>query len=284
MPNSVLLKSAQAITNPAQPRANRDRMVSAGTITIIDLARPDCVDLTGPLTDGRLVRNLVDGGVDGVLKVSTAGDLVAIPGKGIQLKAAAGAFGRVRLGTGAQYFQDRLGDDYLISCMVTFPQADPLGGHTGMFLSKSATIGYSGPGPWYAHRYPGAGAGQQQNGDVSGKLSAVAGNGLTNAFPPSPAGLHQLTMMRIGGTLYFDKDKVAMFSGATADLVPNANDFNFGNVSGAAQSAPPGMILHRFFLENLTTLAAATGVASTRALGVARMSAEYDGNIAKYAA
>lgn len=282
MANSLLLKSAGTITNAAQPKAVRDRMVSAGTVSIIDLANAYCVDLSAAPVDGQVVRNLVIGGVDAMLKLPNAGDLIAVPGKGIQLKASSTAYGRVQLGTGTQYFQDRLSDDYLISCMVTFPAVDPLG-HTGVFISKGNNPGYSAPGPWMAHRYPGAGAGLAQNGDMTGKFSAVAGNGLTNAFPPSPAGTHQFVMMRIGGTLYFYKDKAVVFSGATADAVPNTNAFNFGNANGTQQSAPQGMVLHRFFMENLTTYAGAMGVASSQALGAARMAAEYDTNIARYA-
>jgi hypothetical protein len=277
MANTLTLRSAGAITNLAQPTARKDKMINDGTIFGFDLAKPYCIDLAITPVDGALVKNLVSGGPDAILKVPTPGDLVAVAGRGLQLKATAN-LGRVQIGTGTQYFQTNLTHDFALWTWDTFPASDPGGGHIGMIFSKGATASlFSVMGPWLAFRYTGSGG----LPDLAGKFDSSTGNGNTlNAAntepdPASPAGLHQFGMAKVGSNILFFRDGVQVgvaLARNTPDLTANSNTLDWGNKS-ANEVAPRGMMLHRFFGEDLTV---------SGKTAAAQIAADYAANTGKY--
>lgn len=257
MANSLIIKSSGTITDVSQPTAKRDRLLNSGSIFMYDLARPFCVDLTVTPVEGATVNNLVAGAPAAILKVPTAGDLVAVAGKGIRLKATTNK-GRIQLGAPTDFFQANLGHDFLIISWVTFPASDPGGGHIGMIFSKGADSAVYAPvGPWLAARYVGSGGNPDQQGkfDSSGTNGVTINSANTEPDPVSPAGLHQFAMAKIGANVQFYRDGVAIGAAqawsAGSPLAANSNPFDWGN-HATNEIAPRGMILHRILAEDLT--------------------------------
>lgn len=264
MANSLTLTSAGKITDLTQPKAVRDRIINSGSVCLIDLTSGYCIDLTSPLAEGQVVKNLVNGAPSATLK-NIAG-LSAVAGKGLQIGAAA-ALGRVQVGAGTDYFQTNLNHDYLISAFATYPAADPGGAHIGMLVSKGGTVvNYAQPGPFLAARYA----------DQIAKTAAGTGNGtstIANAVP-SPAGKHQFAFTRVGGVIAHYRDGVSYATNTqneAGDIVANTNPLLFG--CSSVQAAAPGLILHRLYIENLTLSGKS---------GAGQAAAEYAQNNAKF--
>jgi len=162
--------------------------------------------------------------------------------KGFLLGSSAD-LGRIQIGTGNQYFQNNLADDFVLATMVTYPAIDP--GGNGWLLSKHATAAYSGVGPWLAYRY--------STSYLFGRMDAYISGSPTGAAPAgAPAGLMQVGIAKVGTNMLYFKNGVQIATEAlrSPDLAANATPFNWG--STASQPAYPGLVLHRTYGADLT--------------------------------
>lgn len=231
---------------------------------------------TATLTGGAVSSINVTAGGSGYTSAPTViiGGLLAVPSKGLQLGAQS-ALGTIQIGTGTQYFQNNLADDFLMIAWANYPVADP-GGHIGLLLQKHASTSYSQPGPFMARRYTGSSTFNAKWDGTS------AGNNGTALALAAPSGSRQIAAAKIGGNIvmYENGQQVGTGAlGATA-LAANATPLTFGN-NGAAGYAPPGLVLNAAFAEDLTISAAAAG-RTTAAQATAQIVADYAFRSAKY--
>ncbi len=68
---TIRLISDTPIIDTTQTKSVGDLIINAGSLFLIDLLNPDCVDLTQPLSEGQVIGNLVSGAPNGILKTGT---------------------------------------------------------------------------------------------------------------------------------------------------------------------------------------------------------------------
>lgn len=252
------------------PYAKADGLLNAGSLWLLDALRLGSWDpAVDVVANDAPVRNLVSGAPTALLKVPVAGDIVFdAPSKGFRLKASVG-LGRIQIGTGTQYFQTDLTNDFLISTMVSYPAVDPGGGHVGYLITKNIATSYSGAGPWMAHRYAAS--------YLFASMDAVATTPVAGVAAGAPNGLEQVAFAKVGANMLYFKNGAQIGSTPlrATPLAANATPLNWGNGGAANQYAAPGLVMHRTYGENLTVSgrAVADVVAQDYAENIARFAA-----------
>ncbi|TIR32257.1 MAG: hypothetical protein E5X35_15145 [Mesorhizobium sp.] len=271
MARSLIIKSPSAMAaGVTNPTLTRDGLLNAGSLWLIDAMRLGCWDpAVDAVANDAQIGNLVEGSPAALLKVPVVGDITFDAAvKGFKLKATVG-LGRIQIGTGTQYFQTDLDEDYLISTMVTYPAVDPGGGHVGYLITKNTATSYSGAGPWMAHRYAA--------NYLFASMDAVASTPTAGTAAGAPNGLEQVAFAKVGANLLYFKNGAQVGSTPlrATPLAANSTPLNWGNGGAASQYAAPGLVMHRTYGENLTVSG------RTAAAVVAQ---EYEQNIERFAA
>jgi len=265
MTTSLIIKSPSASTDTTLPKVLADRLLNSGSLFLMDFLRLGCWNpATDTVADGAAVRNLVTGGIAGMLKIPVAGDLAFVTGRGFQLKSSV-AYGRVQIDTGTQYFQTNLTNDYLLIAWATYPASDPTG-HIGQLISKGVNSSYFQTAPMLAVVYA-------AGGKMITHMDTEASNGKSVVIG-SPAGKHQFAIAKVGSNTLMFLDGVLVSTQATGTpaLAANSTPLNFGSGASSSMYACPSTILHRIYAENLTTsgLTAAAVVAADYAANSSR--------------